>query len=304
MKRTVRVNIHPRPASLDYDYHLPYIGNSYNQSTHITESYLVDFLNRVDPDNSVHLVGNGEPISRHLSVKKIIEGHYRDITIEPTGTGYANTDPLFTNGYKTVAKPLGCDAAELSRQYLKYYPMLQKFSQRYTYKNHSRDHGYFNADKRFWYQYGEDMPAAPGPEHKHLYTIFDRLFEQLITALTPSMNAIGLDEKMLRSKLMLRFSHNPPGVRIKNLVVNRHCDNSIVTAWVYQDRPGGYIDHGQEFEEQAVPIDAVYNNATELLLLPGFDYCDQTGSATPSTWHSVRELAIDHRTSLVAFIKY
>ena len=64
MKRTVRVNIHPRPASLDYDYHLPYIGNSYNQSTHITESYLVDFLNRVDPDNSVHLVGNGEPISR------------------------------------------------------------------------------------------------------------------------------------------------------------------------------------------------------------------------------------------------
>ena len=304
MKRTVRVNIHPRPASLDYDYHLPYIGNSYNQSTHITESYLVDFLNHVDPNSRVYLTGCGEPTSRHLSVKKIIEDHYSDITFEPMGTGYANPDPLFTNVYKTIAKPPGVDVTELSRQYLEYYPVLQKFSQRYTYENHSRDHGYFNADKRFWYQYGEDMPTAPSPEHKHLYTIFGRLFEQLITALKPSMELIGLDEKMLRSKLMLRFSHNPPGVRIKNLVVNRHCDNSIVTAWIYQDRPGGYIDHGQEFEEQAVPIDTVYDNTTELLLLPGFDYCDQTGSATPSTWHCVRELAVDHRTSIVAFIKY
>ena len=304
MKPTVRVNIHPRPRSLDCDYHLPYIGNSYNQGEHITESYLVEFRKHVDPNSRVYLLGCGEPTSRHLSVKKIIEDHYSDIEIEPMGTGYTNPDPLFTNGYTTVTKPAGVDAAELSRQYLEYYPRLQKFSQRYTYEHHSRDHGYFNADKRFWYQYGQDMPAAPSPEHKHLYTIFDRLFEQLITALTPSMEAIGLDEKMLRSKLMLRFSHNPPGVRIKNLVVNRHCDNSIVTAWVYQDRPGGYIDHGQEFEEQAVSIDTVYDNATELLLLPGFDYCDQTGSAIPSTWHSVREIAVDHRTSLVAFIKY
>ena len=304
MKRVVRVNIHPRPTSLDCEYHLPYIGNSYNQSEHITESYLSEFLRHVDPSNSIYLMGCGEPQSRHLSVKKIIENHYSDIIIEPMGKGYTNPDPLFTNGYTTIAKPAGFNAAELSDQYLEYYPLLQKFSQRYTYEHHSRDHGYFNADKRFWYQYGEDMPEAPSPEHLHLYTIFNRLFEQLITALLPSMQKIGLDETALRSKLMLRFSHNPPGVRIKNLVVNRHSDNSIATAWLYQDRLGGYIDQGQEFEEQAVPIEEIHNIETEFLLLPGFDYCDQTGSATPSTWHSVRELVVDHRTSLVAFIKY
>jgi hypothetical protein len=87
-------------------------------------------------------------------------------------------------------------------------------------------------------------------------------------------------------------------------VVNRHVDNSIVTAWIYQDRPGACIDQGQEFEELAVPIENIHDIGTELLLIPGLDYCDQTGCATPATFHSVRELVIDHRVSLVAFLKY
>jgi hypothetical protein len=303
VKNIVRVNTHPRPQSVDYDYHLPYIGNSYDQVTHVSESYLSEFVKHVDPDNRVYLIGCGEPISRHISVKKIIKNHYSDIVIESPGTNYNGPDPLFTNGYATVARQT-IDADKLATQYLEYYPVLQKFSQRYTYEHHSRDHGYFNASNRFWYQYGQDMPAAPSDEHKYLYKIFDTVFEQLINTLKPSMHTIGLDETRLRSNLMLRLSHNPPGSRIDNLVVNRHVDNSIVTAWVYQDRAGACIDHGQEFEESAVPIENIHDINTELLLIPGLDYCDQTGCATPATFHSVRELVVDHRVSLVAFVKY
>ena len=270
MKKTVRVNIHPRPEALDYDYHLPYIGNNYDQVTHVSESYLSEFIKHVDPDNRVYLMGRGEPVSRHLAVKKIIKNHYGDIVVEPLGVDYNSSDPLFTNGYATVARQ-SMNADELAKQYLEYYPVLQKFSQRYTYEHHSRDHGYFNASNRFWYQYGQDMPAAPGSEHLHLYKIFSTVFEQLINTLKQSMHTIGLDEKMLRSKLMLRLSHNPPGARIDNLnklVVNRHVDNSIVTAWVYQDRPGACIDHGQEFEESTVPIENIHDITTELLFIP------------------------------------
>jgi hypothetical protein len=303
MKNIVRVNIHPRPTSRDYDYHLPHIGNNYNQENTTSESYLSKFINHIDPSNTVYLTSCGEPVSRLIAVKKIIENHYNDIVIESPGSTYTTPDPLFNNGYTVVSRQ-AIDADKLAKKYLEYYPVLQKFSQRYTYEYHSRDHGYFNASNRFWYQYGRDMPEAPGVEHMHLYKIFDTVFEQLVNTLKTSMQTIGIDESMLRSKLMLRLSHNPPGVRIDNLVVNRHVDNTIVTAWVYQDHPGAYIDHGQEFEEQAVPIENIHDIDTELLLIPGLDYCDQINCATPATFHSVRELVIDHRISLVAFIKY
>jgi hypothetical protein len=303
MKQIVKVNTHPRPLDSDYDYHVPYIGNNYDQSEHVTASYLSEFRRHVDLDKTVYLVGRGEPVSRHIAVKKIIEKQYTDIVIDPLGNNYTNTDPLFTNAYTTVARPASFAVKELADKYLEYYPVLTKFSQRYTYENHSRDHGYFATGQRFWYQYGEDMPVAPGKEHKELYEIFDKLFQQLVAVLKTPMETIGLTEPHLRSKLMFRLNHSPPGALIDNLIVNRHADNSIVTVWMYQSQPGGYIDYGQEFEQQPTPFETLHNVDQEILLMPGIDYCDQTGCATPATFHKVCEMVTDHRVSLVAFVK-
>jgi hypothetical protein len=303
-KRIVRVNTHPRPINADYDYHIPYIGNVYNQKEHVADQYLLDFTKQIDTNATIYLVGCGEPSTRNIVAKQCIKSKYHDVIIDPITNSYTNNDPLFTDVYATIPRPTDFDVDKLAKQYLEYFTILPKFSQRYNYEFHSRDHGYFAAGKRYWYQYGEDMPLPPSAEHENLYKKFSQIFDQLVDTLLPSMKMIGLNESKLRSKLLLRLSHNPPGARINNLVVTRHVDASIVTAWIYQDQLGAYIDYGQEVEESAVPIETVHDSGKEILLLPGLDYCDQTSSSTPATFHQVREIVVDHRVSLVAFVRY
>jgi hypothetical protein len=212
---------------------------------------------------------------------------------------------VFENGYVVISKSQTFDAESLIDLYLSLYSELSQFSQRYTYKFHDRDHGYFGAVKRHWYQFGNNMPTPPSPEHQKIYIEFQKLFDQLIDILAPVANKIGVAVDDLRSNLMIRLNHNPPDSIFKdNLLVNRHADNSILTAWLFENQPGGFIDSGQEYEENARPIDSLFDKQKQIMLLPGFDYCDQAQCMTPATFHGVKKTNDHDRVSLVAFLKY
>jgi len=289
----------------NYDLHLPYFGNSYNQSSHGTQRYLSEFLDKIPTDHSVCLVNNGEPVSRSVAVKHIIEKHYSTVIIDSSSTLYNSVDPVFKNGYAVVPTPDAFDASQLINVYLELYQNLPKFSQRYSYKFHDRDHGYFDSVKRHWYQFGQEMPRAPNPAHQELYIEFQKLFDQLVDILEPVSSKIGMSVDVLRSNLMFRLNHNPPGsIFVDELLVNRHADNSILTAWVFENQPGGFIDSGQEHEEHACSIDSLFDKHKQIILFPGFDYCDQAQCMTPATFHGVKKTTDQHRVSLVAFLKY
>jgi len=301
----VRVNVHPMPMHSNYDLHLPYFGNSYDQSSHGTQKYLSEFLDKISTDHSVCLVNNGEPTSRSVAVKHAIGKCYSNIIIDSSAPLYRLPDPLFENGYATIPKPQSFDCRPLIDLYLSMYDRLPQFSQRYTCKFHDRDQGYFDAVKRHWYQFGNAMPPAPSPEHQQIYTEFQKLFEQLIDILTPVADKIRMTIDDLQSNLMFRLNHNPPeSIFEDNLLVNRHADNSVLTAWLFENQPGGFVDAGQEHEEHARAIDSLFNKHEQIMLLPGFEYCDQAQCMTPATFHGVKKITDQHRVSLVAFLKY
>jgi hypothetical protein len=86
-------------------------------------------------------------------------------------------------------------------------------------------------------------------------------------------------------------------------LVNRHGDNSIFTAWVFENQPGGHIDFGQEHEHNPCAIETVFDSQQQIMVFPGFDYCDQARCMTPATFHSVKKTTNQHRVSVVAFLK-
>ena len=301
----VRVGIHPRIPAGNFDYHLPYSGNSYNANQHITKSYLQKFQEQFSPDANILLINQGEAVSRYVSVKHILKDHFKSVDLELAPVKYRQLDPVFSKGFATLARPKELNANQLVSKYLQYYQDLTKFSQRYTYPNDSRDHGYFDAVKRFWYQWGTDMPAPPDNLHRDLYTEFDQLFESLLSVLLPVTTTIGMTADRVRKNLMFRINHNPPNsTLIDNLLVNRHADSSVLTVWLYQNLPGGCVDFGQEHSVNSCAIEKIHNMQTEILLFPGFDYCDQAGCMTNATYHSVEQRTDQHRVSVVAFLKY
>lgn len=301
---SVRVHTHPRPVDHNYDFHLPYFGNSYDQPAHGTQSYLKEFLKRIPTDNSVCLVSNGEPTSRCVAVKHIIEKAYPNTRIESAPPLYHQPDRVFQNGYKIVPTPQELNAKGVVELYLELHQKLSKFSQRYTYQFHDRDHGYFDSVKRHWYQFGQHMPQPPDQYHSQMYQALQLLFDQLVVLLEPVTWDMGIDQSTLRSNLMIRLNHNPPNSLFDNeLLVNRHADNSIFTAWVFENQPGGYIDLGQEHEQGACAIESLFDSQKQIMLFPGFDYSDQAKTMTPATFHSVRKTTDQHRVSIVAFLK-
>lgn len=301
----VRVNVHPRPVHQNYDLHLPWLANSYNQATHGSQKYLSEFLDKIPTDETVCLVNNGEPISRSVAVKHAIRRYYSDVIIGSSTPLYSLPDPLFKNGYTIIPKPQSFDCRPLIDLYLSLYSKLDQFSQRYTYKFHDRDHGFFDAVKRHWYQFGNDMPPPPSAEHKKIYNEFQKLFEQLIDILKPVTDNIGMTASDVRSNLMFRLNHNPPNSIFEDdLLVNRHADNSVLTAWLFESQPGGFIDLGQEHEEDACLIESLFDSSQQIMLFPGFEYCDQTQCMTPATFHGVKKTNDYNRVSLVAFLKY
>lgn len=300
-----RVGIHPRLPTGNFDYHMPYSGNSYNSSKHITKSYLEKFQELFPSDTEIVLANQGESVSRYVSVKHILDGYFKSVDIELATDRYNKTDPIFGQGFATLTRPPELDVAPLIDYYLENYQHLTKFSQRVTYLNDSRDYGYFDAVKRFWYQWGSDMPEPPDHLHAELYTKFHIMFESLIRSLQPITEQIGMTEDRVRQNLMFRINHNPPGsILIDNLLVNRHADSSVLTAWLYQNLPGGYFDLGQEHAVNTTAIEDAHDTTTEILVIPGFDYCDQATCMTPATFHSVEQLTDKHRVSVVAFLKY
>jgi hypothetical protein len=301
---SVRVHTHPRPVDHDYDFHLPYFGNSYDQPLHGTKSYLKEFLKRIPTDNSVCLVSNREPASRCVAVKHIIGKTYSNTHIQSNPPLYNQQDNVFQNGYKIIPTSQELNAKVVVELYLELYQKLNRFSQRYTYQFHDRDHGYFDSVKRHWYQFGQHMPAPPDQYHSQMYQVLQPLFDQLVMLLEPVATSIGLDQNTLKSNLMIRLNHNPPDSLFENqLLVNRHADNSIFTAWVFENQSGGHIDFGQEHEQDACAIESLFDSQKQIMLFPGFDYCDQTKTMAPATFHSVRKTNNQHRVSIVAFVK-
>jgi hypothetical protein len=300
-----RVGIHPRIPTGNFDTYLPYSGNSYNASQHITKSYLQKFQEKFSNNTNIVLVNQGEEISRYVSVKHILNGNFKSVDIELAPAKYQHLDPVFSKGFSTLTRLQELNANQLVSKYLQYHQRLTKFSQRYTYPNDSRDHGYFDAVKRFWYQWGTDMPAPPDDLHQDLYAEFDRLFESLLSVLLPVTDTIGMTADRVRENLMFRINHNPPdSVLIDNLLVNRHADSSVLTVWLHQNLTGGCIDFGQEHVVNSCAIEEIHDMQNQILLFPGFDYCDQAHCMTAATYHSVEQKTDQHRVSVVAFLKY
>lgn len=299
---TIRVNAHPR-YTIDSAVHIPYIGNSYNQNQYVADSYIDKFT--FPDDGQIELITHGEPASRYIQAKQILSKKYSNIVINESTPLYHGPDLLFSDGYMILPTRQQLNVKKLVDVYLQVHPALQEFSQRYTYKFHDRDHGYFGFVKRFLYQYGIDMPKALSNEHQRLYNEFYILFEQLIDILKSSAKIIGINEDTLRTNLMIRINHNPPGsIDDTAMLVRRHVDNTIMTAMIYQNFPGAYIDQGQEQELNSQPVENLYHMQEEILVFPGFEYCDQAKCMTPATFHTVRDINNNDRASVVAFLKY
>lgn len=302
MIKTVRVNVHPRPSSKNWDYHIPYHGNSYDQKQHVHDSYLKLFLDQISPDNHIVLVSNGEPVSRRIAVKKILIKAYSNIDIAIESDCYNQPDPIFTKPWIVEKRPVDFNDQEIVNYYLENYQQLSFFSNRYQYQYHSRDHGYFRAVKRYWYQWGADMPTAPSTRHETMYQMFLQLFESTVQYLCSL--PISMPEHWVRQNLMFRLNHNPPGSEVNQHLVPRHADNSVVTIWLHQSHPGSFVDQGQEESHDIILLSNLHNSSQEFVVFPGVDYCDQLRTMTPATWHGVINHDDVDRVSLVAFLKY
>jgi hypothetical protein len=303
MPAEVRVNVHPRPNHQNWDLHIPYQGNSYDQKKHVEQSYLKKFLDRIPTSDRIILVSNGEPSSRQIAVNHILSKKYQSVAIETIKACYDQPDLLFQDRhFLTIPRPPGLDDKQVIDYYLKHYRQMSRFSRRYDYEYHSRDHGYFSAVKRSWYQFGDDMPEAPDVFHSEMYVRLRQVFELLVDLLTNI--PLSLPTQRIRKNLMLRLNHNPPNSEIDGFLTPRHADNSIVTLWLYQNSLGGKIDRGQQSPINEIAINDLYDPNKEIIMFPGFDYCDQQQTMTPATWHSVIDHSNNDRASLVAFLKY
>lgn len=304
MQASIRVNVHPRPRSRDWDVHIPYYGNSYNQNKHVQDSYLQQFIELVNHEQTIILISDGEPLSRQYAVKSILDRYYNNTLIEHKPARYNNNaDPLFNNShFCTIPRPNALNDRDIIDFYLKNYPQMHQFSQNYTYKYHSRDHGYFSAVKRYWYQFGDDMPTVSDTLHLKMYSKLRECFESIVESLMAL--PLRMSARRIRQNLMLRLNHNPPNSEILGYLTPRHADNSIVTLWLHQNYQGAIIDQGQIDAVDCRPIDQLYNSCNQILVFPGFDYCDQLKTMTSATWHSVVNHDNVDRASLVAFLKY
>jgi len=301
----VRVNIHPRPIDTDWDISIPYHGNSYNQSNHVLDEYLNQFLASVPIDSNVVLVSNRESISRQIAVKKIISSHYKFLEIEESDNPRCQEKIFIDHPYAIIDKPIDTNEKEILEFYINNWTNLSYFSRRYEYASHGRDHGYFPAVKRRWYQWGIEMPPPLDELHREMYKKFDLLFKKLLPILKEKLSPLRISDNDLAQGLMFRLNHNPPGSQDKGHLVNRHGDNSIVSIWMAQSFPGAMIDRGQEFPIDSVSINDLYDTTSQYLMFPGFDYCDVAETSTPATWHSVLESdSSKNRVSIVAFLKY
>jgi hypothetical protein len=301
MNRAVRVNVHPRPSSSNWDFHIPYHGNSYDQKEHVHDGYLKSFTSQILPNTTVVLTSNGEPVSRQIAVQGIIKQQY-SVEIEQQESCYQCPDPIFKDPWIVSPKNTYFNDEEIISYYSKNYQLMSLFSYRYNYANHSRDHGFFRAVKRYWYQWGLDMPLPPDVYHQTMYSMFEKLFKSVCIYLQTL--PLRMSESDIKQKLMFRLNHNPPGSQVNNYLVPRHADNSIITIWLYQNQLGSFVDHGQEQSITPTELSKLHNTQTEMLVFPGFDYCDQLQTMTPATWHGVINNNDVDRVSLVAFLKY
>ena len=299
-----RINIHPRPVTTGCDYYLPYHGNSYNQTRHVVDSYLSSILAVIPVDTNIELISDEYHNSRLVTVKKILSTQYQHIQLTSLDTSAMPPDGAFRKNYAVVKRPPALSAAPLIQYYLSVQSTLTEFSQRYAYQSHSRDHGYFTNVKRYWYQYGKSMPAPPTPEHRILYDLFQEMFDPLVDLLLEFLSHTSLSRQDIENGIMFRLNHNPRGSALEGQLVNRHADNSIVTAWIDQSHSGAILDQGQEEELDPTPIESLHDPEREIIVFPGFDYSNTSNTATPAGWHTVRNNNEVNRVAIVAFLKY
>jgi hypothetical protein len=270
----------------------------------VTDSYLSSFLTVIPQGRDVELISDEYHASRLVTVKKILGTHYSNIKLKHLDTTDLPSESQFKTNHAVVSRPPKLNSTKLIDYYLSVQPALTEFSERYTFPTHSRDHGYFTNVKRYWYQYGLSMPKAPIPEHQELYHLFQELFDPMVELLLDFLSGTGPGKPDIEQGLMFRLNHNPVGSGTGDQLVNRHGDNSIITAWIDQNHSGALLDQGQENELGPTPIERLHNASNQMLLFPGFDYSNVSGTATPASWHTVKNSDDVNRVALVAFLKY
>jgi hypothetical protein len=289
------VNVHPNPQG-DFDINLPFLGEAYGRNDYISSI--------INLGPGVTLTSNGEPNTRLESAQKLLIKKGIPVTVKIKSPRYNKEDLIFKNGYATCpTDSLQEDCKKLVDYYISVYKELEQFSQQqkdidifYGFKSKENNPG------AYWYQYGKEMPQTNDLKHLEMYRQFEKIFQEVKKSISAK---IQWKEKEVEEQLMLRINHNTPNswspyIEEKKTLTISHWDTSILTTWVYVTHPGAYL----EINNKTIPIEELYNDKKEMLMIPGIDYCDSFETMTEPTLHCVEDQTnAEHRVGIVAFLK-
>ena len=297
MKQSIVINIHPAPRGT-FDFNIPFYGVAYDPQ---------DFSMRVNDvagNRSIILVNNGEPNSRLNVAAQVLRQHHIRAQVVLQPPCYSTEEVLFAHNPWTTTEFNQEIVTPLVDYYLNCYLTLPHTVVECPVPDLPR--GYSKRKKLLWYHYGRGMPSFTQVDHLQIQKLFEPVFTSVVDKFAKLTNQ---PISYVEERLVLRLNHsepgssyNPPGLQSndKQYFIAKHIDASVLTGWVYTNQPGAFVEkHGTMY-----PIDSLYDPSKEMLVIPGFDYCDWASTMTPGTWHEVRSVSSSvHRVSVVAFLK-
>lgn len=297
MSESVIINIHPSPQGT-FDFNIPFYGLAYDPHDFSMQ------VKKVAKDKLVILVSNGEPNSRLTIAAQVLKISQIQTKVLYHPACYSSNENLFAHHPWTVAEFDQSLVIPLIDYYLNCYSTLSHTVIEYPIPDLPR--GYSKRKKLLWYHYGKGMPSFTEPDHLQLQKLFAPIFLSVARTFSKLINQ---SLSYVEDRLVLRLNHSQPesGYGLPHLQSNseqyfiaKHIDTSVLTGWVYANQPGAFVEN----RGTMYPIDSLYNASKEMLIIPGFDYCDWSETMTPGTWHEVRSIDSSvHRVSVVAFLK-
>lgn len=289
-----RIHVHPCPAHTKFDHHVPFFGAVYDRDT-----YADRIAALIGLDAKIVLVSNGEPSQRLELAAGALRSHFPDLEIDNMPDRYALEDGWFRDESYVVCKKQPQDYQSLVDYYLSVYHDLPHCQQGPI----ENFRGFHFKRNMFWYHYGQGMPEVNNAEFETLARMIDPVWRQTAQVLQDEIDALGIHHNV-QDNLVLRINHTEPGSKFDpNHLLPMHLDTSCLTAWVWTSHRGAEIGSDQK-GTISTPVEKLFDQEHELLIIPGLDYCDMSASMKPATWHCVKSPAIDqHRVSIVAFLK-
>jgi len=288
----VRVNIHPEPIG-EFNFHLPYISSVY------LKDYAEPFkkFQRLGITDII-LVNNGEPSSRLYSAQSYLAQHGVKTEIESLPARYTKPDIIFSGQQYTTIPGAVPGCRELLEYYLGVYHELDENINQFA--NTDIFYGFKKYGHLYWYHYGLTMPATTCSMHRRIREMYHDVFRSYAKSLCEFLD---YTEQDVADRLIMRITHTSPGqyrYPDKKIFVGVHVDTSVITGSLYTNHPGQTI----QVNDKMIPVETLYNQEQEILLIPGMDYCDEFETMADPTWHQVvdREITQD-RASIVAFLK-